>query len=142
MSFDLKLVNGNLQIGSDGDLSKVTNTDKLKQDILKFLITPLGANKMHLWYGSPFGKTIIGTPFDLDFAKARGSQQIISGIEMIKTLQTSQTEYQGVTASEAIAQVLGVSISTDNNDRRLIKVFVSVLNKAAVKSSVGFNVAI
>ena len=39
MSFDIKISQGDLAIGSDGDLARVEDTDKLVQDVLKILMT-------------------------------------------------------------------------------------------------------
>ena len=140
MSFDLKLENGNLKIGSDGKLETVSNTDKLIQDVLKMVLTPVGANKMHIWYGSNFGKTIIGTPLDLKFSKELAVSQLVSSLETLKILQQSQAEFQNVSASEAIMRVIGVRINQDKLEPRFIRVFLSVLNRAAVRASINFDV--
>ena len=41
MSFDFRIINGDLEIGTDGDLGKVEDTEKLIQEILKMAHTPL-----------------------------------------------------------------------------------------------------
>ena len=51
MSYDLKLENGDLRISNTGDLILVIDNEKLLQDAIKILITPLGGNKTHPWYG-------------------------------------------------------------------------------------------
>ena len=142
MSFDLKLQNGNLQIATNGDLKTVQNSDKLVQDVLKMVTTPAGANRMHIWYGSNFGNAIIGIPMDSNFSKDRATEQIISAIEILRTLQTSQNEYQSVSASEAIARVLNVSIDTDISDPRALRVSIAILNRAAVKTITGIDVVV
>lgn len=139
MSFDLKLENGNLKI-KNGDLETVSNTDKLIQDVLKMVLTPVGANKMQIWYGSNFGKTIIGTPLDPDFSKELAVSQLVSALETLKTLQENQAVYQSVSASESISQVLGVRVDQDDNEPRFIRVFLSVLNKAAARATINFDV--
>jgi len=140
MSFDLKLENGNLKIGADADLKTVSNTDKLIQDVLKMVLTPVGANKMQIWYGSNFGKTLIGTPLDLNFTKELAVSQLVASLEVLKTLQQNQAVYQSVSASESILRVLGVRVDHDDFEPRFIRVFLSVLNKAAVRSTIEFNV--
>jgi len=134
MSFDLKLENNNLVLSSSGDLDKVTETDKLEQDCTKLAITPLGANKLQNWYGSLLSKSLIGTPFDLEFTKKIASEQLISALETLKSLQLSQAQQQNVSASEAISRILNVSIETDKIDPRLIKVFISILSRSSKKS--------
>ena len=139
MSFDLKLENGNLKI-VNGDFAIVTNTDKLIQDVLKMVLTPVGANKMHIWYGSNFGKTLIGTPLDLEFAKELAVSQLISSLEVMKTLQHSQAVYQNVSASEAILKVIGVRVDQDDFEPRFIRVLLYVMNRASIRASVDFSV--
>jgi len=140
MSFDLKLENGNLKIGANGDLEAVVNTNKLIQDVLKMVLTPVGANKMQIWYGSNFGRTLIGTPLDLEFAKEIAISQLVSSVEMLKTLQQNQAEYQSVSASEAIMRVLGIRVDQDDKKPRFLRVFLSVLNRSAVRATINFDV--
>jgi len=140
MSFDLKLENGNLKIGANGDLETVVNTNKLIQDVLKMVLTPVGANKMQIWYGSNFGRTLIGTPLDLEFAKEIAISQLVSSVEMLKTLQQNQAEYQSVSASEAIMRVLGIRVDQDDKEPRFLRVFLSVLNRSAVRATINFDV--
>jgi len=142
MSYDLRLEKGNLKISPGCDLEVVQFTDKLIQDVLKLVITPAGANQMFAWYGSSFGKTIIGTPYDQTFIKGTATEQIVSAIENLRGLQLSQMQFQNVSASEAISRVLNVSVDPDKTDPRLIKVFISVLSRAVTQSDVSFIVRI
>ena len=52
MSFDLSIEKGDIKIGSDGSLSTVSGNNKLRQDIIKILLTDIGDNKFHPKYGS------------------------------------------------------------------------------------------
>ena len=91
MSYDLRVINGDLSIGSDGDLVKVTDSDKLVQDILKILTTPLNTNKFLPTYGSPITKTLIGTSvYDFSFIEQMASNQINSSLNLLKQLQQIQ----------------------------------------------------
>jgi len=142
MSYDLKLENGNLKIASNGDLEQVKYTDKLVQDVLKLAITPLGANQLVSWYGSSVGKTLIGEPADLEFAKQITSTQLASSLEMLKLLQTKQMQYQNVAASEAISRVLQVYVGNDKTELRQVNVIISVLTRAGVRINPSFVVHI
>ena len=51
MSFDLKIINGDLVI-KNGQLTTVVDSEKLIQDILKICLTEAGSNPMQPWYGS------------------------------------------------------------------------------------------
>ena len=60
MSFDLTLNKGDIKITNTGTVSTVTSNAKLKQDIIKILLTEVGDNKFHPEYGSHVGALEIG----------------------------------------------------------------------------------
>lgn len=134
MSFDLKLQDGKLKLNQSGDVDLVYNTDKLVQDVTKMAITPVGANKLHSWYGSFLSKALIGSPFDLEFAKTLSSDQLISALETLRILQISQSKQQNVSASEAISRILNVELQNRSADSRQISIFISILSRSAKKS--------
>ncbi len=142
MSFDLELKNGNLTLSNTGDLGTVNSTDKLIQDVTKLAITPLGSNKLQSWYGTILSKAIIGTPFDLDFAKKIATEQLISAIETLKNLQTNQAQQQNVSPSEAISNILNISIDPDTIDPRLIRIFISILSRSSKKSTIPLSIGL
>ena len=45
----------------------VSDNDKLIQDLLNFLMTPISGNKMFPWYGSDVSGILIGSNYDLEF---------------------------------------------------------------------------
>lgn len=138
MSFDLKLESGNLKIKPDGSLDTVRNTEKLRQDVLKMIVTPIGGNKMHPWYGSDANKAIIGNVFDLDFAKDSATEQLRSAIENLQALQQQQAKTQFITASESIAAIKEIYINTNPSDMRALEVKVYILSYALTAIDVGF----
>ena len=90
MSFDLKIQQGDLQIGTNGDFQRVENTDKLVQEILKIALTPLGGNPFFPFYGSPISRTLIGNPFDFEMTSTIASDQLKASLETLKNLQIVQ----------------------------------------------------
>ena len=60
MSFDLRVEGNNLAINPDGSLRTVREGDKLGQDIIKAILTPLGSNPFHRWYGGTISARTIG----------------------------------------------------------------------------------
>ncbi len=136
MSFDLKLIDGQLKLKTSGDLDTVFNTDKLIQDVTKIAITPMGANRLHSWYGSLLSKTLIGSPFDLEFAKRLSIDQLASALETLRILQISQAKQQNVSASEAISRILNVELENNKVDSRKIGIYISILSRSAKKSVV------
>lgn len=131
MSYDLKLIQGDLQIAS-GDLAIVEKSDKLVQDILKILSTQLGANPFFPWYGSPISRSLIGTALDYKFVSQIASSQLQSSLETLQGLQKEQLRItpQLITPEEQIAAIQDVSVLRSNVDPRFYQVRVTVLNKA------------
>lgn len=131
MSFDLKLQEGDLKIGQNGDLQSVIDSEKLTQDVLKIILTNIGANPFHPWYGSPIGSSLIGTAYDQQFISAVATSQLQSTLEKLMDLQREQQKiFQMVTPQEHIAAVHGVRVNRNTADPRFFEVTVSVLSKA------------
>lgn len=140
MSFDLKIINGDLSIQS-GDLAKVQDTEKLSQDILKILVTSLGANPFFPWYGSLIGSDLIGGVVDFNFVQSIAEQQIESSLNTLKQLQNAQqNSYQNLSASELLAATRSVSIERDTVDPTIFTVAVSVVSRALKSINVDFQI--
>lgn len=139
MSFDLQLINGDLQIGANADVGIVRDTDKLVQDIKKIVRTPLGANKFFPAYGSPIGKTMIGNPLPATMLNNIGSSQLLSALETLKKLQKLQTQSkQVVTPAELLAVVQDARIEK-NSDPRFIRITIKALTRAFTPATTSFN---
>ena len=143
MSFDLKIVDGDLAIGADGDLAKVENTEKLIQDVLKLALTPAGANPFFPWYGSHISKSLIGSSFDLTFLGPMASQQLRNALEIIQTLQKIQSNSgQFVSASELLAAIQEVYVEQNQTDPRYFKVSIKILTKEMTSFTTSFDVTL
>lgn len=141
MSFDLRISGMDLQISSTGDLRKVENADKLIQDILKIVYTPLGGNPFFPWYGSPISDTLIGSPLSFQFLESLATTQLRTSLERLQQLQTAQAKMkQKVTASEMLAAIQEVKIARNQTDPRYFKVTIRVLNKAFTSVGTEFEV--
>lgn len=139
MSFDLRILEGDLVIGKDGDLSKVEENDKLIQDILKIALTPLGSNVFHAWYGSPITQSLIGSGFDMEFTTSVASSQLRNSLEALQKLQKKQASYQQVTPGEQIAALADVRIERNIVDPRYFSVFIKALTNALTTVYTNFN---
>lgn len=134
MSFDLKLINGQIILKKTGDVDIVSNSEKLEQDVIKIAVTPLGGNKLHSWYGSILSKTLVGMPFDLELAQNLSADQLTSSLETLRILQINQSQQQNVSASEAISSVLGVDFERNQKDFRQLSVYIKILSRSGKKS--------
>ena len=130
MSYDFKITNGDWSLGSNADIQRVENTEKVIQDILKIIIFPLGKNVFFPWYGSPVSKTLVGNAFDMEFLSTTASSQLMTALETLQKLQQEQAKRQRVTPFEQIAAVQRVSIERNNVDPRYFSVVVKVATRA------------
>lgn len=141
MSYDLKIISGDLVI-KDGDLKIVTGTEKLVQDLLKILLTPVGANPSFSWYGSYVSKNLIGMTIDPDLVQAHGESQVRSALTNLMNLQKLQANsFQRVDPSEHIAGISNLSIKQNDINPTLYEVTVKVLTKALTQVETNFAVS-
>lgn len=129
MSFDLALVDSDISIKPDGTLRTVTDTNKLKQDVVKIILTPLNSVRFHPWYGSDINEGLIGeVPTDsILFQKISGA--LTQSLNRLQTLQRSQATGQRVTPAEMIAAIRSVSVQRAIDDPRQVNVVVILLSK-------------
>jgi hypothetical protein len=126
MSFDLKIQNGDIKIGRDGTLDTVFDNAKLRQDIVKILLTKLGENKFHPTYGSEVGAINIGHIPDQELLELDLQSSVEDSIRKLMALQRGQARKQFVTPGEKIISLLDVSVARDTVDPRLYSIFISL----------------
>lgn len=132
MSFDLKLNNGDLSIGKNSTLDRVFNDDKLRQDLVKVILTPIGTNKLFPWYGSPITQRSLGKVFDLKIINMETTNALIYSINNLMSLQKDQSKSgQYVSPSESIAQIINIAAEASAFDARQINITVSVASRKA-----------
>ena len=143
MSFDLSLERGDIKINSDGSVKTVSGNSKLRQDIIKILLTEVGDNKFHPKYGSHIGALRAGQMADDKLISLDLEASAMSAIENLMALQRAQSRRQGVGPGEVIMEVLSVSAKRDTRDPRLYNVFVSVLTQqlTEVRSNVTVRIS-
>jgi len=129
MSFDLSLERGDIKIGVDGSVKTVVDNSKLRQDIIKILLTELGDNKFHPKYGSFIGSLQIGHAADAKLVSLDLESSARNAIKNLMSLQRAQAKRQGVSPGELIVDILKVSVARDEVDPRLYNIFVSVLTQ-------------
>ncbi len=143
MSFDLKLEQGDIRIGSKGDVATVENGEKLTQDLLKILSTELGANPFFPAYGSPISQSMVGRAFDQIFFSNIANSQLRFSVSNLQRLQTEQMrQNQIVTAQEQIAAIQSVSVNQNEIDPRFFNIDLVVLSKAFRRVPVSFSVSL
>jgi hypothetical protein len=126
MSFDLKIENGDIKIDVDGSLSLVFDNSKLRQDIIKILLTKLGENKFHPSYGSEIGAIDIGYVDDQELLEIDLKASVEESIKTLISLQKAQFLKQYISPAERIIAILDVSAKRDTIDPRLYSIFITV----------------
>jgi hypothetical protein len=140
MSFDLKIISGDLSI-KNGDVQKITDNDKLIQDLLKICVTPAGSNPLQPWYGSLLSKTMIGSPMKNDMILQISKIQLENALQNLKSQQERQSrQFQNMSPFEQINYIQDISISRSSEDYRLYKVRVTVLSKGLKSLTTTFDV--
>ena len=129
MSFDLKIENKDLSINPDGTVKTVRDNEKLKQDIIKAILTPLGSNPFHQWYGSTLSQRTIGMALDAGHTEAEAQRAIQNTLTNLVALQKAQARTQFVSPGETIASIQNVSVLRDDVDPRQWQIQVTVLTK-------------
>ncbi len=127
MSFDLKISKGDISLQRDGSLSLVSKNSKLRQDIVKIILTDLGENKFHKNYGSAVGRLNIGSYSSRDVVDMDIRVSVESALKKLMSLQKAQARKQFVSPGEMLVKILNVSAERDFSDPRLYNVYVSVL---------------
>lgn len=141
MSFDLKIVNGNLVL-NQGKLQTVVDSEKLIQDILKICLTTVGANPFHPSYGSFLSRTIIGTAMHNEVIVQVAKSQLTNCLNNLQQLQQIQIQsFQRVSADEQLAAILGISISRSPTDPRLYSVKIKCMTKGFKPITTAFTVS-
>ena len=141
MSFDLKIINGDLVI-KNGTLQTITDSEKLIQDILKISLTTAGSNPIHPWYGSFISRTIVGNPNSSSILVQIAKSQLNTALQNLKDLQDLQIKsFQRVSADEQISAILDISILISNIDPRLINITIKALTKGLKPITTAFRVS-
>lgn len=129
MSFDIKISGGDISIGSNGDLNTVYDNDKLKQDIIKILLTKMGENRFHSSYGSKVGALEIGYVADKELVELDLKSSVEDAIRYLMRAQQNQQQRQYLTPGEVIAGIKDIKAERDRLDPRMYNIYVSVYTK-------------
>ncbi|MFA5023429.1 MAG: hypothetical protein WC523_00530 [Patescibacteria group bacterium] len=132
MSFDISLINNDLSVQPNGAVKIVTDTPKLRQDIIKIIITPMGSVKNHPWYGCSISDDI-GRNFSDLLQLSRIQNNISKSLDRLKALQISQSSVQRVSLSELIESVGGIDVERDLSDGRQLNILITVFSKRLTK---------
>lgn len=129
MSFDLKIKNGDLVLNSSGLLTSVIGNDKIRQDVVKIMLTNLESNRFHPRYGSALGSLQIGDVADQKIVEMNLRNSAEESIRYLMSLQKAQAQTQVLSLSEVIIDITNISVGRDTSDPRLYTISVSLLTQ-------------
>lgn len=142
MSFDLKIVNNDLSINPDGTVQTVYDNEKLKQDIIKIILTPVGSSAFHRWYGSNIGYRVIGQSLGPEYIEIETKSTIQEALSNLMALQNAQLREQYVSPGEQISTILNINLLRDETDPRQYQIVISILTKLLTTVEESFSLQV
>jgi|TARA_R110001583_G_scaffold16234_14_gene66317 hypothetical protein len=127
MSFDLSIKNGDIHFDSSGMVKTVVKNSKLRQDIIKIILTDIGENRFHKGYGSALGRIGVGTASGRDIVELDIRSSAEAAIKKLMALQKAQAARQYLSPGEIIVSIVKIEAGRDTVDPRMYNVFISVL---------------
>ena len=141
MSFDLKIVNGDIAL-QNGDFQTVVDSEKLIQDILKIALTPAGSNPLQPWYGSFINRSLIGSVLGSNITVQIAQSQLQNALKNLMSLQQAQIKsYQTVSPDEQINNISDISIMQNASNPTFYTVQISVISKGYKPITTAFTVS-
>lgn len=130
MAFDLRIRNGDLLFDEQGRIELVRNSNKLTQEILKFVTTTRGSDPYNPDYGLTITEASIGSVVSTLGLETSVEAEITTGLERLQAEQQVLQTQQRLTPSELLQQIDRVSVEQDTTDPRQFNIFISVTTQA------------
>ena len=107
-------IENDFRVDAGGELRLINNENLLYQSCLKALLTNLGSNLQHTWYGSNIMK-LIGSKANSGVASVI-ADEIRRVLETHMGLQEQQSKYQNVTMRERLYRVVDIKVQQHTKD--------------------------
>lgn len=142
MSFDLRIESNDLIIGASGDVDIVQDNEKLAQEVIKGILTPIGSNRFFRWYGSAISIRTIGQVLDSSILEMEAQRSVEDLISNIIKLQKVQAREQYVSPGESIASIRDIQVLRNQEDPRQYEVKVSLITRQLTEVNETFELRI
>jgi len=126
MSFDLKLQDGDINFGADGNPIIVEDKEKLAQDIAKILLTRRGSDLGSVQYGTDL-QNVLGQTFDFNILQSLIAKSVTEAMNFLQSLQLVQGTKQELTFEEVIGSIDAVSVSQTSFGRISVQLAVTTV---------------
>ena len=112
-----------------GNVVFVENENLLYQAAIKILMTDLGSNPYHTWYGGSIRERIGGKA--LSSVATIISEDVRNALNNLQQIQLEQAKYQPVTLKERLYRILSVQTYQSEDDPTVFLVDVTVQNASS-----------
>jgi len=129
MSFDVRAIGGDIEFGLNGDLIRVTDSDKLAQDVIKLLNTPIGSSPLNPGYGSSLTVEQIGDIPGVEGVIEQTKAIITQALEQLIAQQAAQATIQSLTDSETLIDFEAPLVERDEIDPRQYNIVVNAVSR-------------
>jgi len=113
-----------------GGIVAIRDEMKLIQDLKKIVLTQIGSNPFHTWYGTSIPGLIGSKIANAGFIRAKMSGDIQTALRRYMDIQRRQSRLQKVTAKEKLARVLEVVVTQDEYEPTAFNVKIAFVNQA------------
>lgn len=107
-------VENDFRFGVDGDIQKVRDTDLLYQNVAKILLTEIGSNPYHAWYGSNANR-LIGQKNNAAVGVAL-RMSVQQALDKFQKVQQDLKKVQYLSQEERLMSVQSVEVSALNGN--------------------------
>lgn len=126
MSFDFRIINGDISFDDQGRTELVRNNNKLVQAVLKLISTTLGSDPFEPSYGLGITSASLGTLTTANITQQKMESEITSGLEALQAEQQSLAQIQVLTPGEIIQNIDYVVVEQDETDPRQYNIFIEL----------------
>jgi len=126
MSFDIKIINGDLAFDEQGRAELVRDNNKLVQSVLKLISTTLGSDPFEPGYGLGVTTESLGSITTASVTTQKLEAEILAGVEALQAEQQSLMRTQVLTPGEIIQNIDYVVVEQDASDPRQYNIFIEL----------------
>ena len=105
------------------------DSNKLAQDIVKLLNTPVGTSPLNLGYGSPLTANQIGTVVEVDTIIQQTQVTIAQALEQLIAEQALQRAIQPISDAETLIDFETPIVEQDSEEPRQFNIVINALSR-------------
>jgi hypothetical protein len=124
-----------------GEIKLIENENLLYQACMKILLTDIGSNPFHTWYGSSI-QSLIGAKMVTNVA-GELRKLTLNALSKVQEVQKTQRMHQTVTPKELLYTVSSLDVLIDEDNPQLITLDIAVMNASseAIKLNINYTSA-